>query len=107
VGNERSHDLEAAAGRVLAEVTKLYLRGLPFVDGHARTAPRTHLPIPSESLYYDQKLDRDVVTRRLFVHAVERRAPGYYFELVARQTSGSIKNVAADELTWFAVEVVA
>jgi hypothetical protein len=32
--------------------------------------------------------------------------PGDYFELVARQTSGSTKNVAADELTWFAMEVV-
>jgi hypothetical protein len=29
---------------------------------------------------------------------------GYYFELIARQTSGSPKNVAADELTWFALE---
>ena len=28
---------------------------------------------------------------------------GDYFEL---QTSGSTKNVAADELTWFALEVV-
>ena len=26
--------------------------------------------------------------------------------LIARQTSGSTKNVAADELTWFAIEVV-
>jgi hypothetical protein len=33
-------------------------------------------------------------------------APGDYFELVARQTSGSTKNVAADDLTWFAIEVV-
>ena len=32
--------------------------------------------------------------------------PGGYFELVARQTSASTKNVAADELTWFAIEVV-
>ena len=32
--------------------------------------------------------------------------PGDYFELIARQTSGSTKNVAADELTWFAIEVV-
>jgi hypothetical protein len=31
---------------------------------------------------------------------------GDYFELIARQTSGSTKNVAANELTWFAVEVV-
>jgi hypothetical protein len=31
--------------------------------------------------------------------------PGNYFEL-ARQTSGSTKYVAADELTWFAIEVV-
>ena len=29
--------------------------------------------------------------------------PGDYFELIARQTSGSTKNVAADELTWFAI----
>ena len=29
-----------------------------------------------------------------------------YFELIARQTSASTKNVAADELTWFALEVV-
>jgi hypothetical protein len=32
--------------------------------------------------------------------------PGDYFELIARQTSGATKNVAADELTWFATEVV-
>jgi hypothetical protein len=32
--------------------------------------------------------------------------PSDHFELIARQTSGSTKNVAADELTWFAVEVV-
>ena len=32
--------------------------------------------------------------------------PGDYFELIARQTSGSTKNVVADELTWLAVEVV-
>jgi hypothetical protein len=31
---------------------------------------------------------------------------GDYFELIARQTSVSTKNVAADELTWFAIEVV-
>ena len=31
---------------------------------------------------------------------------GDYFELIARQTSGSTKNVAADELSWFAIEVV-
>jgi hypothetical protein len=31
---------------------------------------------------------------------------GYYFELLARQSSASTKNVAADELTWFAIEVV-
>jgi hypothetical protein len=31
--------------------------------------------------------------------------PGDYFELVARQTSGSTKNAATDELTWFAIEV--
>ena len=38
--------------------------------------------------------------------AVVDVSPGDYFELVARQTSGSAKNVAADELTWFAIEVV-
>jgi hypothetical protein len=32
--------------------------------------------------------------------------PGDYFELIARQTSGSTKNVAVNELTWFAIEVV-
>jgi hypothetical protein len=32
--------------------------------------------------------------------------PGDYFELIARQTSGSTKTVADDELTWFAIEVV-
>ena len=32
--------------------------------------------------------------------------PGDYFEVIARQTSASTKNVAADELTWFALEVV-
>ena len=29
-----------------------------------------------------------------------------YFELIALQTSASTKNVTADELTWFAIEVV-
>ena len=32
--------------------------------------------------------------------------PGDYFEFIARQSSSSTKNVAADELTWFALEVV-
>jgi hypothetical protein len=32
--------------------------------------------------------------------------PSDYFELIARQTSGSTKNVAAHELTWFTIEVV-
>jgi hypothetical protein len=32
--------------------------------------------------------------------------PGDYFELIARQTSTSTKNIAADELTWFAIEIV-
>jgi hypothetical protein len=32
--------------------------------------------------------------------------PGDYFELIARQTSGATKNIAADELTWVAIEVV-
>jgi hypothetical protein len=31
---------------------------------------------------------------------------GDYLELIARQTSSSTMNVAADELTWFAIEVV-
>jgi hypothetical protein len=38
--------------------------------------------------------------------AVVDVTPGDYFELIARQTSGSTKKVAADELTWFAIEVV-
>jgi hypothetical protein len=38
--------------------------------------------------------------------AVVDVTPGDHFELIARQTSGSTKNVAADELTWFAIEVV-
>ena len=38
--------------------------------------------------------------------AVVDVTPGDYFELLARQTSASPKNVAADELTWFAIEVV-
>ena len=33
-------------------------------------------------------------------------SPGDYFELLARQSSASTKNVAADDLTWFAIEVV-
>ena len=32
--------------------------------------------------------------------------PGDDFELIARQTSGATTNVAADEPTWFAIEVV-
>ena len=38
--------------------------------------------------------------------AVVDVTPGDHFELIARQTSGPVKNVAADELTWFAIEVV-
>jgi hypothetical protein len=38
--------------------------------------------------------------------AVVEVTSGDYFELIARQTSGSTKNVAADEVTWFAIEVV-
>jgi hypothetical protein len=38
--------------------------------------------------------------------AVVEVTAGDYFELIARQTSGSTKNVAADELTWFSIEVV-
>jgi hypothetical protein len=34
------------------------------------------------------------------------RLQGVHPELIARQTSGSTKNVAANELTWFSVEVV-
>jgi hypothetical protein len=37
--------------------------------------------------------------------AVVNVTPGDYFELIARQTSGATKNVAADELTWLAIEV--
>jgi len=36
--------------------------------------------------------------------AVVEVAPGDHFKLIARQTFGSTKNVAADELTWFALE---
>jgi hypothetical protein len=32
--------------------------------------------------------------------------PGDYFGLIVRQTSGSTKNTVADEITWFAIEVV-
>jgi hypothetical protein len=38
--------------------------------------------------------------------AVVEVTPGDYFEFIARQTSASTNNVAADELTWFALEVV-
>ena len=38
--------------------------------------------------------------------AVAHVTPGDYFDLIARQTSGATKNLAADELTWFAIEVV-
>jgi hypothetical protein len=38
--------------------------------------------------------------------AVVEVTPGDHFELIARQASSSTKNVAADERTWFAVEVV-
>jgi hypothetical protein len=38
--------------------------------------------------------------------AVVDVTPGGDFEFIARQTSASTKNVAADELTWFAIEVV-
>jgi hypothetical protein len=38
--------------------------------------------------------------------AVVNVGAGDYFELIARQTPGSAKNVAADELTWFEIEVV-
>jgi hypothetical protein len=33
-------------------------------------------------------------------------SPGDYFEPIARQTSGSTENVAANQLTWSAIEVV-
>jgi hypothetical protein len=38
--------------------------------------------------------------------AVVDVTPGDHFELIARHTSGSTRNVAADELTWFSLEVV-
>ena len=38
--------------------------------------------------------------------AVVDVTPGDYSELIARQTSGSTKNVAADELTWLVIELV-
>jgi hypothetical protein len=38
--------------------------------------------------------------------AVVHVTPGDHFELVCRQTSGSTKTVPADELSWFAIEVV-
>jgi hypothetical protein len=38
--------------------------------------------------------------------AVVDVTPGDYFELIARQTSASTKNIAADDLTWFALKVV-
>lgn len=38
--------------------------------------------------------------------AVVNVTAGDDFELIARQTSGATKNVAADELTWLAIEVV-
>jgi hypothetical protein len=38
--------------------------------------------------------------------AVVDVTPGDHFEVIGHQTSGSTKNVAADELTWFAIEVV-
>ena len=38
--------------------------------------------------------------------AVVNVTPGDYFELIARQTSGATKDVAANEFTWFAIEVV-
>jgi hypothetical protein len=38
--------------------------------------------------------------------AVVDATPGDYFELIAPKTSGPTKNVADDELTWFAIEVV-
>jgi hypothetical protein len=38
--------------------------------------------------------------------AVVDVTPGDYFELLVRQTSGATKNVAANELTWLAIEVV-
>jgi hypothetical protein len=44
--------------------------------------------------------------RKASAGGVVEVTPSDHFELIARQTSGSTKNVAADELTWFAVEVV-
>ena len=48
-------------------------------------------------------LDGFVHVRRLARHDGIDAARDY-FEIIVRQTSGSTKNVAADELTWFAVE---
>jgi len=39
------------------------------------------------------------------VNAVVDVPPHDNFELIPSQTSGATKNAAADELTWFAVEV--
>jgi hypothetical protein len=52
------------------------------------------MTLPSESLAARSPLPskRSAVT------------PGDYFELIARQTSVATKNVAANELTWFAIE---
>jgi hypothetical protein len=38
--------------------------------------------------------------------AVVDVTPGDYFEFIAQQTPGSSKSVAANEHTWFAIEVV-
>jgi len=41
-----------------------------------------------------------------FSTAVVAVSAGDYFEFIARQTSGSTKNVAAAPDTWFSIEVV-
>jgi hypothetical protein len=48
----------------------------------------------------------EVVNQAIQAALDENRAPtpGDYFEIIVRQTSRSTRNVAADELTWFAVE---
>jgi hypothetical protein len=49
--------------------------------------------------------ERDLVVQSIG-SAVVDVPTGDYFELIARRTSGSFKNVAADELTRFAIEAV-
>jgi hypothetical protein len=46
-----------------------------------------------------------VASSSAWLERATRAVAGDYFELLARQTSGATKMVA-DELTWFAIEVV-